>query len=444
MDPTAKPGEGQFELDLGKLDLILAKCNSNGRCQKVCPTYKLTDDLERQSPLGRIGELRLFRQSGQASADFDVAMSTCLSCRACETACPIDLPLGWVYDSGKLLRHQNVPPTTTEKTLQKNLVSYLGTVSGLEKLHRKLKSHQGSFMQKLVRSSLVQAVAPRDLKRMEAMLPPIDAVPSRVRLPRVTAPSDGGPAVLRVGLFVGCVGDIAYGSIHDATVRVLAASGCEVHVLVDQVCCGAVHSHVGQADQTREQLLANAAAFGFGPGARREPLDAIVSNAAGCGAMLKEARHYCTEPHVMQMSQTVRDVHELLYSLWHDGLGRQPRLTAIEGLSAVTYQDACHLRHGQRIATQPRWLLSQIPDLRIEEMRDAADCCGGAGVYNMVQPEMSDALGSGKLAHINDTGCDSVAVGNLVCIGQFSWAARRAGQELKLFHPVELLARALA
>jgi glycolate oxidase iron-sulfur subunit len=238
-----------------------------------------------------------------------------------------------------------------------------------------------------------------------------------------------------VAFFAGCIAQVAFTALNEATIRVLQANGCEVVVPAGQLCCGALAAHAGARDMARELARHNITAF------LQQRVDAIVTNAAGCGSTLKEYSHLFPE-HTKdfeapaEFGGRVRDITEFLMEL-----GISAPLKPIH--ARVTYQDSCHLLHGQRIREAPRQLLRAIPGLEVCEMPFADQCCGSAGIYNVTQPEASMAILADKMKHAAGTGAEIIATSNPGCLLQL-----RAGVELhhtgqQVLHVVELLDRAL-
>jgi glycolate oxidase iron-sulfur subunit len=223
------------------------------------------------------------------------------------------------------------------------------------------------------------------------------------------------------------VQDVAFAEVNRDTVDVLLAAGCEVVTPRAQVCCGSVLGHNGQLDAARELARQNFAAFPL------EELDAVISNAAGCGSFMKRYRHLLPdEPRTKLWDAKVRDIHE-----WLEGKVRGS-LPPVR----VAYQDACHLAHGQKISRQPRELLRAIDGVELVELTEASWCCGSAGLYNLTQPAMSRALLERKMKHIASTGAAVVAAGNPGCINQLRYGAKKFGVSVEVLHPITLLARA--
>ena len=237
----------------------------------------------------------------------------------------------------------------------------------------------------------------------------------------------------RVGLLVGCVQDVAFADVNRDTVDVLLANGCEVFTPRMQVCCGSLMGHNGELEAARRLARLNLEAF------QPESLDAIIVNSAGCGSFMKRYRHLLpNEPRARIWDTKIYDVHEWLAKI---GIQR-PRAGMRSTTIRVTYHEACHLAHGQKVSQQPRDLLRLIPGVELVELSEATWCCGSAGIYNITQPEMSRALLERKMKHIAALGVQVVATGNPGCINQIRYGARKHALGIEVVHPITLLARA--
>jgi glycolate oxidase iron-sulfur subunit len=274
------------------------------------------------------------------------------------------------------------------------------------------------------RSGLLRRL-PLALQRLQAMLP--DLRGPRPHLPEVLPPV--GKQRARVALFRGCVADAMFPDTNAATARVLQHNGCEVHIPRAQVCCGAIHYHSGSEAPALAMARTNLAVF------NPDDYDAIIVNAAGCGAMLKDYHHVlppAEHDRAARFVAKVKDVSEFLDQL---GLIPPPRSIARK----ATYHDACHLCHAQKVRAQPRALLEAIPGLELVPLDESEICCGAAGTYNLTQPEMSARLGLRKMDHIDRTGADLVLTGNVGCILQIDKQARERGGRVAVKHPIDLL-----
>jgi glycolate oxidase iron-sulfur subunit len=284
-----------------------------------------------------------------------------------------------------------------------------------------LRAYQRSGLQRLVRGSGLLRLAPR-LAAMEAMLPD---VPSPIALPERTPAR--GKRRGRVGLLTGCVQRHLYPHVNRDTVRLLSMAGYDVLIPRSQSCCGALDLHAGRLDLFRTQASALVTAFSSG-------VDFVVTNAAGCGSAMKEYGHWLPDsPEARALASDTRDVSEVLVEA-DLPLGRLD--------ATVTYHDACHLAHGQRVRAQPRDLLRRIPGLSLVELGDSDLCCGSAGVYNLFEPGMAEQLLDRKIARIRETGVRIVAAGNPGCLLQIAKGLRARGVAIEVVHPIELLARA--
>jgi glycolate oxidase iron-sulfur subunit len=289
--------------------------------------------------------------------------------------------------------------------------------------------YQASGVQALFRSGPVQAVARRVAPRMttaEALMPRIGGESGVAR--GGVHPAEG-ERVGTVAFFTGCAMNSMLGGVNRASVRLLQAAGYDVVVPESQICCGALANHAGLRDTATRQAAANIGAFSS------KDVSAVIVNAAGCGAMLKEYPHLL--PGAASFSSKVRDISEFLA-----GTRIRERLR-IPLDRRVGYDDPCHLVHGQRVRTEPRALLEAIPGIRFVEIEGADQCCGSAGIYNVTQTELSMRILDAKMEKIRAAGVEVLATGNPGCMFQFRYGAQRAGLALEVVHPVELLANAL-
>jgi glycolate oxidase iron-sulfur subunit len=263
---------------------------------------------------------------------------------------------------------------------------------------------------------------------MQAMLPKLES--AGARLPEVLPPI--GPKRARVALFLGCVADAMFPETNAATARVLQHNGCEVVIPRAQVCCGAIHYHSGVEGPALELARQNMRTFD------PDSFDAIIVNAAGCGAMLKDYAHLLPAAEhdaADRFVRKVRDISEFLVELG-------PIAPTHPVPFRVTYHDACHLCHGQQVRRQPRQLLEMIPGLQLVPLAESEICCGAAGTYNLTQPEMSERLGRRKMDHIQATGAQAVVTGNVGCILQIARKIKERGSPMEIAHPIDLLDRA--
>lgn len=424
MSQTVPAALGAFDAqDTPSMDGLRA-CVHCGICLPQCPTYRVLGE-EMDSPRGRV---YLMRAAAEDRIGLTPTMARhldlCLGCRACETACPSGVPFGQLLEAtrGQLERRGVVPPQRDSATLR-FLLDVFPYPNRLGPMLHGLRLYQWSGMQAMVRG--LGLLAPfAKLRAMEALLPPVPA--SAAPLPTLV-PARGARARGRVGVLLGCAQRFFYPDVNADTVRLLAAAGYEVVVPREQECCGALHLHAGRIDDFRAMARRLMPAF--------RDVDLIVVNAAGCGSALKEYGHWLPDDAARLFAERVRDVSEVLAA------GELPPLRPLP--VTVTYHDACHLAHGQRVRAEPRSLLRRIPELTLVDLPDSELCCGSAGVYNLLEPEMAGELGRRKAACIRETGARVVTAGNPGCLMQIRQHCRAAGLDVEVVHPVTLLARAL-
>ncbi|MDQ0189219.1 4Fe-4S dicluster domain-containing protein [Alicyclobacillus cycloheptanicus] len=405
-------------------------CVHCGFCLEVCPTYQQLGD-ENHSPRGRV---YLIKQAAEGVLPLDESVVdpvfTCLDCRACETVCPSGVQVGALIEEARGQVFHAAPARGWKGLIQRFFLrAVFPKPRRLKLLAGLLRFYQRSGLQRWVRKLRLLAVLPKHLREMEAILPKvpdrraIDALPPEIP---ATGSTDKGVA----GLFTGCVMDVFFADVNQATARVAARNGWRVRVPKDQLCCGALQVHAGDRDMARQMARRNIDVF-LASGA-----DRIIINAAGCGAALKEYPALFRDDPVYrekaeQFSARVRDISELLVeSGFEPPQGEVPR--------TIAYHDACHLCHAQQVRTQPRTLLGAIPGLCLVEMADSDRCCGSAGIYNLTHPEMAGALLERKMDDLPD-GIDGVAMGNPGCMMQLMVGAHRRQADVEILHTVELL-----
>jgi len=386
------------------------------------------------SPRGRIYLIRAVEE-GRAgiSAELVKHLDQCLGCLACQTACPSGVPYGHLLQAARAQIEQRYGRSAMDRLGRRILLGLVPHPNRLRPVVGALSWYQRLGLSRWIRTSpRLERFLPR-LVQMEALLPAIPPPAERRPLPEVTLPS--GRRRGRMGLLTGCVQRFLLPRINQATVRVLAAAGYEVIVPQEQGCCGALHLHSGRLDEGRRLARALVQTFeGCG-------VDAVVANAAGCGAAMREyGRLFPTDDawrtRAEIFSAKVRDVSQILAGIvWNGKLNAVP-LT-------VTYHDACHLAHAQRIRQEPRTVLQRIPGLRLVDLAESDACCGSAGAYNLLQGGMAGEILARKLDRIRDAGADVVAAGNIGCLLQIGRGLRQAGLRARAVHPVELLDWAL-
>jgi glycolate oxidase iron-sulfur subunit len=412
-------------------------CVHCGLCLTACPTYLVTGS-EADSPRGRIHLIKGLADGRIAPTPAVLKhLDLCLDCRACETACPSDVVYHELIEEARArFAEAGSPPPmdALTRTVVFHLLPY--------PIRLKLALWPARLLQRVrVWEPLVRGLAAMKISRGLCNLSRL--VPWRGRLwePALAEhhhpakPTAGSGIATKIGFFTGCVSSVLYGGVNRQAVQLLQLASCRVWAPRPQCCCGAIHHHSGQVEQARRFARANIDAFQRGAGPHR--CDRIVSTVAGCGAMLKEYPHLLRDdpayaPRAEAFAACVRDISELLVELAPPPPQRPLPAT-------VTYHDACHLAHAQRVTEAPRKLLSWIPGLRVVPLVESTVCCGAAGTYSLQQPHMATTLAQRKLQHLLDTGADTCVTGNVGCAMQIQAEADRQGSSLRVVHPVTLL-----
>lgn len=435
---------GQNGLDLAEAPSFekISTCVHCGLCLEACPTYRELR-VEMDSPRGRIYLMKGVLQGKIAPTPTVLThLDQCLDCRACETACPSGVQYSTILErtrtvlqpvrkTGPLVRLLRwftfgllLPSRAAQWVVFKLL--WLQQTLGLTAL--------GGWLGK-------RRLLPGRLASAAAQAPHVPLRSFRERHRSARKEKDGalvfparGERKRRVALFTGCIADQLFADVNEATVRVLTENGCEVEVIAAEGCCGALHIHNGALGAARELARANVRAF------RAADHDVIVSNAAGCSA---ELRHY---GHLLEGDEAaaafgakVRDVAELLAEI---GWKRPSAAGSLRG--KLAYDEPCHLLHAQKISAQPKAILAEIPGLTLVPLEEADACCGSAGLYSILQPALSQAVGARKIDAIRRSGADVIATGNPGCLLQIQAGVKAAGLAVKVVHPVQLLADAYA
>lgn len=412
---------------------LINTCVHCGFCLATCPSYRVLGK-EMDSPRGRIYLMDAINQ-GEAplakatSEHFD----SCLGCLACVSTCPSGVQYDKLIAATRPQVERNVPRNLGDRLIRTLIFSLFPYPNRLRPLLFPLYLYQKLGIKNLVRSTgLLPKIFPR-LAAMESILPEINHSFFQDNLPAII-PAQGKKRY-RVGMILGCVQRLFFSPVNEATVRVLTANGCEVIIPKSQGCCAALPEHQGQTQQSHILIKQMIDSFA------ETEVDAIIINAAGCGHTLKEYGYIMRDDpqykgKAKEFAAKVRDVQEFLAEV-----GLTAKLSPVaEGEDlTIVYQDACHLLHGQKISSQPRELLTQIPGVKLREPIDAALCCGSAGVYNMLQPEVADELGQQKVQNLLNTGATVIVSANPGCSLQIKKHLELQGKQVTLQHPMELL-----
>jgi glycolate oxidase iron-sulfur subunit len=424
---TSKPSS--FDTHHPPDTALIDDCVHCGFCLPACPTYVLWGE-EMDSPRGRIYMMKKSAQ-GEAPLDqrFRLHMDNCLGCMACMTACPSGVQYDKLIEDTRAQVERNIPRPIADTLFRKLLFATFPYANRLRLLALPMLLYQRTGLQNLVRATGVLRLLPKRMAAMESLLP---RVPTNVfqRLPtRIAATSQPRR---RVGMLSGCVQQVFFQHVNEATARVLAAEGCDVVIPHAQPCCGALMVHSGLEDQATHLARQMIAIF------ESANVDTIVINAAGCGSTMKEYGHILRDDPVWgaraaAFSAKCKDISEILCDM-------PAQATRHPLPMRVAYHDACHLRHAQAIYEQPRRLLSTIPGLEVVEVEEANLCCGSAGVYNLLNPGPAAQLGNRKVEKLLATKAEAVISANPGCLLQLMSGLRRRGlQTIPTFHMVELL-----
>lgn len=398
----------------------LDTCVHCGFCLQACPTYLALED-ENDSPRGRIVLMRSMLEGTLAPTDAPIQthISRCLGCRACETACPSGVPYGHLLEATRATMAQSQAQPAIAR-----LVLAVFARPWLMKL--------AMIGARIARGAGVAALLSRLPGRIGfamAMLHSTRPVASQVRAAPRASSTRGRAAVLQ-----GCVMDGLFSHVNDATERVTGASGFSVVEAPGQRCCGALHAHSGDLEGARALARINIEAF------ERSGAETIVVNSAGCGAMMKEYGHLLGgdaewRERAARVGAKVRDVSEIVPAVPAATAAQVPGTDAIR----ATYSPPCHLLHAQRVVDPPLRMLGTIPGLRLIPLPDADQCCGAAGIYNLVEPETSALVLEAKLDRIASTGAEFVLTGNPGCLMQIGAGLLKRGSATRAVHPVMLL-----
>ncbi len=412
----------------------LKKCVHCGLCLNACPTYRELG-VEMDSPRGRIYQMAQVAAGNMpVNAGYVEHIGLCLACRACETACPSGVQYGRLIE-GALSQIEHEAPRPLASRFVRWLVfdkilrsRFLLTLGGY-----KLLFYRKSGLQQMMRSTGFFDSLGR-LGELEQLAPQAQAPFFFNRIGK-NFPAERETRH-RVAFLAGCMQNVFFSRLNEATVRVLQKNGCDVTIPGEQGCCGALHIHAGLRDLGREQARQNIAALEKGG------YDAIITNTAGCGSVLKEYPDLfdpgsAWRRRASEFSGKVKDISEFLASVELNREFGEVRRT-------VTYQDSCHLLHGQKVRAPPREIINAIPGVVFRELPLTEICCGSAGIYNVEHTEMSMALLEDKMRMIESTGAETIVTANPGCMLQLQAGARKFSKRQPVMHVVELLDEAYA
>lgn len=391
-------------------------CVHCGFCLQACPTYLALED-ENDSPRGRIFLMRSLLEGTITPDDDSVQthISRCLGCRACETACPSGVPYGHLLEA-------------TRATLTESQRNPLVARIILAVFANRVLLSAAMFASRLLAATPLPTLLARVRGRIGFAMAMLASAGSPLERDPYRTPAGGGRG--KAAVLLGCVMEGLFTDTNRATERVLGVNGYGIVEAKGQRCCGALHAHAGDIAAARTLAKGNVEAF------ERSGADVIAVNSAGCGAMMKDYGHLLKDDdawvdRASAIASKVRDVSELLASAGPVPGAPLPL--------RVCYDAPCHLLHGQRVSTPPLAVLASIPQLELVPLRDSDQCCGAAGIYNLIEPETSDAVLATKLANIAETDAQFVATGNPGCLMQIGAGLLRSGSRVRVIHPVDLL-----
>jgi glycolate oxidase iron-sulfur subunit len=397
----------------------IASCVHCGFCLPACPTYRELGE-EMDSPRGRIFLMKSALEGGLTVQETLPYVDRCLACLGCVTACPSGVAYGELisgYRAHAETTRSRPFMASVRRTLVQQTLPYPGRFRVAAALGRSARPLYG--------------LVPGGLRPMLSLLP--ESLPAAQPLPALY-PAEGTRRA-RVALLAGCVQQVLDPGINWATLRVLAANGVETVIPAGQGCCGALDMHLGGTARGQAFARRNIAVF-------PRDVDAIITNAAGCGSGIHEyVQSFEGERDHESAEAFARATKDITVFLAELGIVTPPPLP--QPLK-VAYHDACHLAHAQGVTQQPRSLLRSIPNLTLLEIPEGELCCGSAGTYNMEQPEIAGRLGQRKAANILRTGADAIAAGNIGCLVQVATHLKVAGRPLPIYHTVQVLDMAYA
>jgi glycolate oxidase iron-sulfur subunit len=412
----------------GPAQADLDKCVHCGLCLNACPTYRELG-VEMDSPRGRIYLMNQVANGTPIDESYVRHLDLCLACRGCETACPSGVPYGRMIEAARveieLTRKRSPLANLIRKFAFEKL---LPSRTALQAAGGVLYLYQATGVQRLLRQVNVFKLFGK-LGRLEALSPNAQIPFFYSKIGRTYRAL--GERKYRVAFMAGCIANISFARLNEATVRVLQRNGCEVVIPAAQTCCGALHLHSGLKAQAQDFARRNIDAI------PAQDFDAILTNAAGCGSTLKEYDELLSEDEkyrepAVEFKAKMEDVTRFLAAIeLNEDMGRVEKI--------ATYQDSCHLAHGQKIKVAPRKLLRSVPGLDFREMPMADLCCGSAGIYNVLQSDMADQILQRKMETINATRANLIVTANPGCMLQLSAGARLYGKGQQVAHVVEVL-----
>ncbi|AQX55009.1 (Fe-S)-binding protein [Priestia flexa] len=426
----------QFKEQMNEDELL--NCMRCGFCLPTCPTYIESGFQESHSPRGRIALMKAV-VDGVIEPDEEVekSLNMCLGCRACEPVCPSGVNYGHLLEEARDIINQNkkhsIPVKTIRKVVFEGLFPHQNRMQNATGL---LSFYQRSGLQRIVRSTGILKLLPDNLALMETVLPTVP--PLKEMKNRPTHLLSKVETKKRVAFFSGCLMDTMFMKTNDATMKLLQLAGCEIVIPKNQACCGALHGHSGEKDGAKQLAKRNIQAF------EDLKIDYIITNAGGCGAFLIDYDHLLKDDvnwaeRAQAFSKKLKDISSILVDLEFFNM----KLSLPQ--QVITYQDSCHLRNVMKTSSEPRKLLKAIANVEYREMKNADSCCGSAGIYNIVESEMSMQILDTKMKNAVATQATTIVTANPGCLLQMKLGIEREGlsSKVRAVHLVDLLLEAV-
>lgn len=413
------------------------QCVQCGYCLPACPTYQ-TMERETHSPRGRINLVKMAAEGQLTLDELKGPIDLCLGCRACETACPSGVEYGKILEGARDVLAARQESKTSKPLRFAQKVMFQNVFPDSKKLRLAADAiwmYQKSGLQRVAHKGKLTHILPENLWAFEEVLPEVSSPSERRQRPTAFQPPEGKAPRFKVAFFTGCIMDAIFEKINRLSMELLAMAGCEVVVIQEQTCCGALHAHAGRRDETIMLAKQNIQAF------EKLDVDFIVNNAGGCGAQLVEYHHLFHgdakwEERAKAFVAKTRDITQVL---------AQCQLPLTKPVPAVvTYQRSCHMTNVQKVTKEPVELIRQIPGVTFREMANPNMCCGSAGIYNVVHYEESMDVLDVKMETVKDTQASVIVTTNPGCLLQMKLGVQREGKtgEMRAVHLIELLAEA--
>jgi len=414
-------------------DDILSQCIHCGMCLATCPTYELTK-LERSSPRGRIKLIKSVADGTLSISEvFTDEMNFCLDCQACETACPAGVKYGVIVEAARVEVENSGSGSILKKIIKRFVFKYiLASNRNLKNAARLLYYYQNSFLPGLVKTFCKLKIFPSKLIELDSLSPRVAKIFSDSIIPEITESKI--QKKMNVSFHYGCLMNVMFADINNDTVELLSKTGCKVITPKNQVCCGSLHAHNGDIETAKKLAKENVETFS------EYDYDYLISNSAGCGAFMKEYVHLFSDD--LELSAIAKKFSERVKDLSEFYSDISP-FEFKKCTESVTYHDACHLVHSQKIFSQPRKIISSIPGIRYKELEESSWCCGSAGIYNITRYEDSMKILKRKIAHIKNSKAEKVLTSNPGCISQIKYGCKKNNLNIEVEHLATFLNRNL-